>query len=172
MKRSKGLSTEQTTSPPPEIFISIPQSGGAWRLVNLAKDAGLISTPESESGIGKLRDRLTLPVLSAIGLDIESYISTDLIPYLRKQSPGDLKALLQKFVLEVRSSSSEACPGPSYSCRYMIRLSSKSPSTGPGKRLLSVPLSLLLKTLCLTPTPSPSSGESPQVELLGENVSE
>ena len=172
MKRSKGLSTEQTTSPPPEIFISIPQSGGAWRLVNLAKDAGLISTPESKNGISELSTILTEVVQYEISSAIELFISTDLIPFLHKQSPGDLKALLQKFVLEVRSSSSEACPGPSYSCRYMIRLSSKSPSTGPGKRLLSVPLSLLLKTLCLTPTPSPSSGESPQVELLGENVSE
>ena len=172
MKRSNDLSTEQTTSPPPETSTSTPQSAGPSPLAKLGKEDGLTFIPESETGISEWRGRLTKPVLSAIALDIESYISTDLIPFLLKQSPGDLKALLQKYVLEVRYGSEKPYRGPSCSYKFTIALYSKSHYIGRERVLRSISLEELLKTLSHIQTPSSSSGELPQAPLRGENAGE
>jgi len=172
MKRSNDLSTEQTTSPPLGTSTSTQQSAGPSPLAKLGKEDGLTFIPESETGISEWRGRLTKPVLSAIALDIESYISTDLIPFLLKQSPGDLKALLQKYVLEVRYGSEKPYRGPSCSYKFTIALYSKSHYIGRERVLRSISLEELLKTLSHIQTPSSSSGELPQAEPPGENADE
>ena len=169
---SSGLSTEQTTSPPPETSTSTPQSAGPSPLAKLGKEDGLTFIPESETGISEWRGRLIKPVLSAIASDIELFISTGLIPYLLKLSPGDRRALSQKYVLEARYGLDEKWRGPNCSFRCMIRLYSKSHYIGRERVLLSIPLEELLKTLSHIQTPSPSSGESPQAEPPGESASE
>jgi hypothetical protein len=153
MTNSNDSSTEQTTSPPHVTFTLTPPSGGLSSLVNPDKSDGWNSTPESETGTSGLRIRLTETELSSINSDIESYISTALIPYLLKQSPGDLNLLSQKYVLEVRSSSDVAWDGSNFYYKFTIQLCSKSRPDDGEKHLLSISLSDILKTLSLTLTP-------------------
>lgn len=152
MKRLNGSCTEQITSPPPETSTSTQRSAGPSPSANPASGAGSISIPESEIGIGGLKHLLTEHAQFAISLAIESYISTGLIPYLHKLSHGDLNRLLQRSVLEVRSSSPDPLDGWSYCFKYTIALCSKSRPPGGSKPLLSIPLSAILKTQSRTRT--------------------
>src|SRR5215469_3271047 len=104
---SKDSSTERNTSALPETSTSTPQSAGPSQTASDASGAGLTSIPESENGISEWKGRLIKPVLLETSSVIELYILTELIPYLRKLSPGDLKVLLRKYALEVRFGSRE-----------------------------------------------------------------
>ena len=154
MTPSNDSSTEQTTSQPRAISISTPLSDGLYQIVNDASGDGLTFIPVSATGTNELSTKLTTAIAYEIASDIESFTSTELIPYLLKQSPGDLKVLSQKYALEVRSGSDETWRGPNCSFRYTIRLYSKFHTSGRDRRLLSISLEKLLKILSLTPTPS------------------
>ena len=126
---------------------------GLSQLAKQDNDDGLTSIPASEIGTDELRRRLVELVLSEINSAIESYILTDLIPYLLRLSLGDLKVLSQKYVLEVRSSSGADSPGSSFYYKFTIALSSKSlPAVG-ERPLLLIPLDVILRYLCHTPIP-------------------
>ena len=107
----------------------------------------------------ELQSNLVKAVLSEINSAIESFISTDLIPFLLKQSHGDLKALSQKYALEVRSGLEEKWRGQSCCFKFTIALFSKSLNIGRDRVRLSISLDELWKMPCLTPTPSSSNGE-------------
>jgi hypothetical protein len=149
---SNGSSTAQTTSAPPGTSTLIQRSDGLYQIVNDANGTGSTFIPVFVTGTNELNIRLLQPVLYEIVSDIESFISTDLIPYLHKLSPGDLKALSRRYVLEVRYGSRESYPGPSCSFKYTIRLFSKFRTIG-MKSLISISLGELSKILSLTRTP-------------------
>lgn len=149
---SSDSSTEQTTSPPPETYISIRMSDGQCEIVRPGSGDGSISTPEYVNGIEGLRMLLTAPVLSQINSVIGSFISTDLMPFLLKQSPGDLKALLQKYALEVRCGFEEKWHGRRCSYKFTIALYSKSHTIGTERRLLTISSDELSRILSLTQT--------------------
>jgi len=172
MMPSKDSSTEQTTSAPPETCTSTPQSGGLLPPANLASGVGSISILGSETGISEWNTLLAKPVLFAISSAIESYILTDLIPYLRTQSPGGLKALSQKYVLEARFGSEIPARGPSCSYRFTIALYSKSRDIGRERALLSISLEDLWKLLSRTQIPSSSSGGSQSQTQAGETAND
>ena len=156
---SSDSSTERTICRLPETLASTPQLVGRFPFVKLVSDAGLTFIPESEIGIGELNTKLTQAIVSEISSDIELYILTVLIPYLRTLSRGFLKAQSRKYALEVRYGSDEKYPGPSCSFKFMIRLYSKSHNIGRERVILSIPLDELLKIQSPIPTPSSSSGE-------------
>jgi len=164
-------STGPTTSLPPETFTSTQLSDGLYQIVNGASGAGLTFIPVFVTGTDELSTRLLQPIVYEIASVTESFISTELIPYLRKLSPGDLKALSRRYVLEVRCGSRESYPGPNCSFKFTIRLFSKFRTIG-MKSLLSISLGELSKILSLTPTPSSSSGASQPQPPHGENASD
>ena len=137
--------TEPTTSAPLETSILTQMLDGLSQLARPDNDDGLISILAFATGIGGLRNQLTEAVQSEINSAIESFISTDLMPFLLKQSPGDLKALSQRYVLEVRFGLDERWRGPNCSFRCTIRLYSKFHTIGSERRLLSIELDELLK---------------------------
>ena len=102
----------------------------------------------------RTKKKLTDAAQSEINSAIESFISTDLIPYLQTLSRGDLNLLSQKYALEVRCSYETISRGSNFSCKYTIALYSRSPPIGGAKVLLSIPLSDILKFLYPTQTPS------------------
>ena len=150
---SNGSSTAQTIYLPPATFTSIQRSGGPFRPVKLVKDDGSTCIPVSEIGTDELKRKLLTLALSEINSAIESYILTDLIPYLLKLSHGDLKALSQRYALEVHSSSAGDSPGPSFSYKFTIALCSKSLPIVGERPLLLIPLSDILRYLYHTPIP-------------------
>jgi len=141
-----------------ETSTSTPQWHGPSKLARRGSSAGSPSTPESLLGTSGFEIKLTDHLLSEINSAIASYISTGLIPYLLKLSPGDRKARSQKYALEVRSSSGQMSRGSSFSFKFTIALCSKSQHIGGERLLLSIPLSDILKLPCLTMIPSQSSG--------------
>ena len=165
-------STGPTTSLPPETFTSTQLSDGLYQIVNGASGAGLTFIPVFVTGTDELSTRLLQPIVYEIASVTESFISTELIPYLRKLSPGDLKALSQKYVLEVRYGSEKPYRGPSCSYKFTIALYSKSRNIGRERVLRSISLEELLKTLSHIQTPSSSSGASQPQPPHGENASD
>src|SRR5215472_284564 len=160
MKRSKDSSTELIISLPPVTSPSIPRWDGRSTYATVTSAAGLTNSIQvSASGIDGLLNKSINAALSEMHLDIESYILTVLTPYLHKQSPGDLKALSQKYALEVRCSSGLESPGSNFYFKYTIALCSKSQPTAGGKLLLSIPLRAICRFLYPTLTHSLSSGE-------------
>ena len=169
---SNDSSTGRTICPLPETLALTPQLVGHYPSVKLDSAAGLTYIPASEIGIGELNTKLTQAIVSEISSDIELYILTVLIPYLRTLSRGFLKAQSRKYALEVRYGSDEKYPGPSCSFKFMIRLYSKSHNIGRERVILSIPLDELLKIQSPIPTPSSSSGESPAPKLPGGSANE
>ena len=169
---SKDLSTEPITSAQHATSTSIPRSAGPSPPASPGSAGGSISTLGSETGISEWNTLLAKPVLFAISSAIESYILTDLIPFLLKQSPGDLKVLSQKYVLEARFGSEIPARGPSCSYRFTIALYSKSLHIGRDRALLSISLEDLSKLLSRTQIPSSSNGESPSPTQAGETAND
>ena len=165
---SSDLSTQQIISV--RLGTLVKFSAGPWLSAKPDNTAGwMTSIPESGTGTAGLSVAFTQHALSEINSAIESYISTELIPYLVRLSPGDLKALLPRYALEVRYGCRTGFRGSSFSFKFTIVLCSKSRTTDGGKLLLSIPLEDILKSLSPIPgTPSPSDGESPQVPPPGE----
>lgn len=177
MRPSNDLSMPRITSALQRILssirLSVPFLGGHSVNFNQIKDGGLMSfIPVSAVGINELRDRCMKAAALEINSVIESYILTDLIPFLLTQSPGDLRVLSQKYALEVRFNSEETYLGSRCSFKFTIALCSKSPHIAGVKPLLSIPCSDILASLFPIPTLLSSSGESQDQKRVGEIVSE
>lgn len=149
--RSKDSSMGPTISDQLLPSHKIPQLPGQLQIASEDSRDGSPSIRESATGISELREAFIRAGQSAISSATESFISTELIPYLLKLSPGDLNLLSQRYVLEAVSSS-ERLGGSSFSFKFTIRLSSKYPGTDGSKLLASRQLNDILKYLSRIPT--------------------
>lgn len=171
MTRSKDSSTEPTTSAPHGRYLKLPKSDGPNTSAELANVGGWMTfTPESVDGISELLTTSLHRAQSEIASAIESFISTELIPYCRKLSPGDLNLLSQRYVLGAAFNSESTYHGSNFCFKFTIRLYSKSQTTELEKPALLISLENISELLSHTLTHSPSHGESQPLTTLGENA--
>lgn len=141
MDNLKSSSTPPITLAPPEISRRIPRWDGLSLCAPAASGDGFTnSIQESLIGTNGLKETFTHLVLSEINSGIESYISTELIPYLQTLSHGDRNLLWQKYALEGRCNSDAHSLGSRFSFKFTIALYSRSPHTDGEKVLFSIPL--------------------------------